>query len=262
MRTLFICSAAFCTLLLTSSASADPLYTTTDLGADYTFNLGENNTIRSVTNADGTATYAFNKSVDVHAAPFVPQYSPSNHEGAYSADAITDGTHTVRYYYDIRFWDRIGATGASFLGYGGITAGWFMYGHDSPVSDFNIHGQVVGLSSNPFSTGTTDDHYAAFSDTDFKSHIALNSNGPGSPVVDNLNNYIAPIPGVYLNSAFKIDDDGQILARGSNNDIYLLTPVEQGLPAPVPEPSSVAIFSLAMLAFGYRSARRRSRCGA
>ena len=95
--------------------------------------------------------------------------------------------------------------------------------------------------------------YAAFSDVNGQSH------GFDAPVVDNLNTYIAPIPGVTLTSAVKIDDLGRILTRGSDGHDYLLTPDALGPAATVPEPTTLMMLGLVGTTIAFRSIRRRWR---
>ena len=264
MRARLVIFATLCAFLAGSKASADPLYSTTDLGAGYTLNSAPDNSVNGLTAADGTA-YAFDKSPIsyIHETfynsygidPRIPGQSDiptmylGVHTSAYMEYTVTDGIHKVGYLYDPVFGQP--AAGPSFLGVG---TAW--HGVDVRlVSDFNIHGQAVGTSDLAGAASSASGTYAAFSAPNFTQHDFL-SVEQASSGVDNLNNYIAPIPGVSLTSAFKIDDMGRILAQGSNGDTYLLTPVVLGQPAPVPEPGSVAIFGLAILALGYRSARR------
>ncbi len=79
----------------------------------------------------------------------------------------------------------------------------------------------------------------------------------------NLNNLIAPgnIPLSYMTGAFAINNAGQILVGGWQQD-YLLTPSNlPTVPPPplnaVPEPSVLAFIGLAIGALGFRSALRK-----
>ena len=135
-----------------------------------------------------------------------------------------------------------------------VNGGWFTqsnfiysHGNGSPVSDINSQGQAVGMSQ--YLVGQVD-IYAAFTGPN------LHNQGEGF-VADNLNNYIATIPGVSLTSAVNIDDLGRIVAFGSNGDAYLLTPDALGVPATVPEPSTALMMGLAGSLFGVRSVRRQ-----
>jgi probable HAF family extracellular repeat protein len=74
-----------------------------------------------------------------------------------------------------------------------------------------------------------------------------------------LNLLIPPMSGVTLTSAVGIDAAGEIVAYGTNvrgqTHEYLLTPAE----SPVPEPSSLAVMSLAIAAVAIRQVRRNRK---
>jgi len=94
---------------------------------------------------------------------------------------------------------------------------------------------------------------AAFSDVNGFTHPTDAALG------DNLNNYIATIPGVSLTSAVKIDDLGRIIAVGSDNHEYLLTPVALSSASPVPEPTAAMMLGMAGIVLGFRALRRTLR---
>jgi hypothetical protein len=138
----------------------------------------------------------------------------------------------------------------------GATFGWATRdfpGLHSPVSDINTLGQVVGTS---LLGNVTTDTFAAFSAPGLQNH------GGDAALVDNLNNYIKSIPGVSLTSAVLIDDQGRILAKGSDSHEYLLSPTALGPAATVPEPPAWMMLILASGLFGVRSVRRGWRPGA
>jgi probable HAF family extracellular repeat protein len=84
-------------------------------------------------------------------------------------------------------------------------------------------------------------------------HAFLWSNG----IMQDLNLLIPPSSGITLVSAVGIDSAGDIVAYGTNasgqSHEYLLTPLE----APVPEPGSIAIFALSIVALVAKLMRAR-----
>lgn len=222
-----------------SASTIATLYTATDLGAGYQLQTASSGDTSAVTGANGSV-YAFDKS------PVTPIYDyvkDDNHQDAFTIFLLQNGSHKVGYNSDMVSGTsvRISApTGVPFLG------GWHLiYPGPSPVSDLNSQGQFVGTSLIGLTGSQT---FAAFSDPSGQSH---NSNGAAS-VVDNLNNYIATIPGVTLTSAVKIDDLGRIIAVGSNGDDYLLSPVALGPPSPTPEPTAFALLAVASAGLAIR----------
>jgi probable HAF family extracellular repeat protein len=86
-------------------------------------------------------------------------------------------------------------------------------------------------------------------------HAYLYSNG----TMQDLNLLIPLVAGITLTSAVGIDAAGDIVAYGidpsGQSHEYLLTPAE----SPVPEPSSLAVMSLAITALAIRQVRHRGR---
>jgi probable HAF family extracellular repeat protein len=86
-------------------------------------------------------------------------------------------------------------------------------------------------------------------------HAFVWSNG----VMQDLNLMIPPLSGITLVSAVGIDAEGDIAAYGTNSSgqmhEYLLTPLE----APVPEPGTLAVFALGIVALVAQKARTRRR---
>ena len=84
-------------------------------------------------------------------------------------------------------------------------------------------------------------------------HAFLYSNG----TMQDLNLLIPPLSGITLISAVGIDSAGEIVAFGTDasgqTNEYFLTPLE----SPVPEPSSLAIVSLMIVAFAARQTYSR-----
>jgi probable HAF family extracellular repeat protein len=95
----------------------------------------------------------------------------------------------------------------------------------------NDAGEVVGASS--------------FSMVDNTVHAFLYANGQ---MLD-LNNLIDPALGLNLDGATAINDQGQIVANGTNLQAYLLTP----LATPVPESRTLALCGLALLGLSLRA---------
>lgn len=123
----------------------------------------------------------------------------------------------------------------------------------SSAADINDKGQIVGDSSGFFAP--------------VNSHAFLYEDG----VMTDLNRLIPPDSRVTLTGAFRINNAGQILAVGVEDGddwqrLYLLSPDGQGQPiapsasiTPVPEPSTLAVYSLGLAAFAWRSLSRRRR---
>ncbi len=232
-------------LLSASQVMSSPLYNVTDLGSNPSFQTDSAGNTSGVTSTDGSITYAFQKSptqqIDIQKTTDLPPHNTFVHW------TLQSGTHQTGYY---------GESGGLIIGLRilpltvGPFSDWYSTNPAHPaVSDINNSGQVVGASDNsqvaPF---------AAFSNPSGYSHDF----NQRSSVVDNLNNYIATIPGMTLVSAFKIDDVGRIVASGSDGHDYLLNPIALGAPQTVPEPSSVLVLgcAVASLAIGMRRARR------
>ncbi len=240
-------------LCLLAKAEAAPLYTTTDLGAGYQLRADGGGQVHGVAGANG-AVYAFDKSPVSSINERTD--TPSQHADSYHVYTMQSGLYKAGYEYD---------HGPSLPGnfhptFENSTSGWFTFPgfvpntspNPSPVSDINRQGQVVGtgLLFNGFNGYN---FYAAFSEVNLQPHGAANS------FDDNLNDYIAPIPGVTLTSAVKVDDLGRIIATGSNGDNFLLTPVALGSVSPVPEPSTAMLLGLAGSILGLRALRRGRR---
>ena len=242
----FLLAASFAT-----HAEAGAIYRATDLGAGYSLRSNAGGRVDGVANSDGSVVYAFSKS------PVIPidiRTSSGGHAYSYTQMTLQNGSHQAGYVFD---YGSYSGNHPTFEAYGN---GWQTYS-GSPVLDLNKSGQVVGTSLNLNVGSTGPPEFAAFSDPDGRSH------GFGAQTVDNLNNYIDPLPGVNLTSAVKIDDLGRILAIGSDGHDYLLTPKDLGSVATVPEPTTWALMGMISVALSIRSARQRPkarcrRCGA
>ncbi len=132
-------------------------------------------------------------------------------------------------------------------------------GVNSSALGINAQGQIVGAADYQGADSTND--WWVSNLNQLRSQHAFLSDG--TRMVD-LNSLISDHLNLTLNSAIAINSVGQILAEGqagSNyvENAYLLTPV--GMPAPMapttaPEPSTLAILGLAVVAAWLR--RRRS----
>lgn len=212
-------------------AQADPLFTVTDLGDGYTLQQDSTGYTHGLTNADGSVTYAFDKSPVQVTITYDPGFvtSPNDEPGMLKTFKVGN-FETSDFWYqknNLVYW-------GSWITY----QGW-------NINDVNTHGAVVGEVD-----GTARVNDAGLG-------LPLN---PYSTNNNDLNDYIPAVPGLQagdgLRTALTIDDDGRILVEGTNNQYYLLTPVALGDPATVPEPSTLLIFGVSALAFGSRPIRR------
>jgi hypothetical protein len=252
MKIALIGAAMILGILAAVRAEAGILYSTTDLGSSYTLEtttggLATNpySPLYGVANSDGSVIYAFDKS-PVTSINLRTNYTPNDY--AYQLLNLQNGTHQVGYLSQ-----DITQLGTILSPAPGGFFDWFTQQNDHflPISDINSQGQFVGTSRYTTGPGAT---FAAFSNPNGLTHDVQ---GNDSTSTDNLNNYIPPIPGVTLTSAFAIDDLGRIIAFGSNSDAYLLTPSALGSPATVPEPPTSLMLGLAGSLLGIRSLRRR-----
>lgn len=256
-------------------AGASVLYNVTDLGPGYALQADASDTTHAVSSADGSVAYAFDKSPVWAVENPEYRYSADAHLGSYSVDTLTNGQTTVGYSYDfggnlphpsLLFRSAWGMWPGSPIPLGDHRASnppFDPFNPDqkpviyaeSPVSDFNVHNQAVGTMENADAetNGISHKTYAAFSQPGFLGH---QSNLDPYWASNNLNRYI-DLPGTSLTTAFKIDDLGRILARGDDDHVYLLSPLELGAPTPVPEPSALALLGVVAASWGVQSIRRR-----
>jgi hypothetical protein len=242
-------------LLLYSStnARATALYNVTDLGENAQLQTESNGHLSGITVDGGDVTYAFQKSP----VTLLNEWSPlSNHNSAYRLITMENNGHRVGYERDYS-----SATGdINYPTFSSFSRGWYTRS-GSPVLDLNMLGQAVGTSEGILFPSDSPLHgvstFAGFSDVNGQAHISVGPNySGGASRIDNLNFYIDPIPNVYLTSAIKIDDLGRILTVGSDSHNYLLTPVELGTAATVPEPTTLMLLGLVGSCLGIRRLRR------
>ena len=260
-RTLWLPTLLAC-LLGAAHADAGPiLYNTTDLGVDQWKTPNADGSYSGIANTAGTTTYAFSKvpvtPIDIQVVPPYPsdgifsQTHLTMQVGAYQVgtkevSASPLGTLVVPSFQT--------PTNLSFASSRmDINDAWIAPGGEDPVRDLNVQGQAVGvgvLQPGTQSRAT----FAAFS------ALGLVGHGGYAPTVDNLNSYITPLAdGITLTTAFKIDDLGRILAVGSDNHDYMLTPVALGDAATVPEPTTLATLGVLGMALWIRVRSRQSR---
>lgn len=261
-RTTWLAALIACSLPAAPARAAAILYNATDLGSDQRKPSNADGSYSGITNAAGTATYAFTKvpvtpiDVQLPTRPLPDNYLDNiqthltMQAGAYQVGtsnvyALPLGIFTVP-----SFQTPTNLSWSSSLG--NLNNAWIGPGPTETVSDLNKQGQVVGVGVlHPGKSGAT---FAAFSAPGLMGH------GGYSPTVDNLNNYIAPLPGgIALTAAVKIDDLGRILAIGSDSHDYLLTPVALGDAATVPEPTTLATLGVLGGMLSIRALVRRRR---
>ncbi len=129
-------------------------------------------------------------------------------------------------------------------------------GASAGATGINNQGQIVGSSTTylpgPIGSPTEIPIGAAF----------IYENGK----MYNLNGLLnGGLSGIYLGNALGINDFGQILVQGSGNGVpedFLLTPSNESAPPPpppIPEPSTLALIGLTIVAVGTRRMLRSRR---
>ena len=250
-RLILLFQAATLPALLVVAPRADAAsiqYSATDLGAGFTLQTNPDGSTYGVSNASGTTAYAFDK---VPVTPINVRQNDEFNSDRYSIMTMQVGSHQAGFIHDNVAFSEGGGISGFAPTTEGVASGWYIKveyaqypspNFRSPVLDVNNQGQIVGVSDIYQAQGT----YAAFTGINGLPH------GWNATVSDNLNNYIATIPGVSLTSAFKIDDLGRILALGSDNHDYLLTPTSLGGVEFVPEPTTLATLGALCLLLGHR----------
>lgn len=261
MNLRFLVALPFLVLTLPPGAKGEPLfsplYSVTDLGTSYTLENDAGGTAHGVTAADGTVTYAFEKSPVTHINEVHPG---GNHQDSYTAWTLENNGHKVGYNFDDHGSLPTGTFAPTFAP---LLGSWSTHQGTLPVSDLNAQGAVVGTGL--LDVFEHDGSYAAYTNS------AENFlNGIDQRVVNNLNNYVASVPNDYLRSADMIDDMGRILASGNSSwatlidkdgqsvtrlvsHKYLLTPLGLGAPETVPEPSTLALLGVVAVGLWRRS---------
>lgn len=293
-RRIVALTALVTALTLATTTNAAPMFTVTNLGSNYTLQQDASGSVHSVTSGDGSRTYAFEKSpVSYNPNPRGGnwQFQKGTYNIAYQTTAGLQYTVTVAsnqagsvgyYLYGSENLGRSfedsnptaytsnlvgGKWNSSFNRYGALgnlADGGFV---SLPVKDLNSSGQVVGETRYIGSDGKPVNTpgqltVATFSDKNFISHEAPYSGTSDirALTADDLNNYIASDLGIFLLSAVKIDDSGQIIALGMLSGSgkpadFLLTP--NASPTPAPEPSTLALLVVGVTALGIRATHRR-----
>ncbi len=108
----------------------------------------------------------------------------------------------------------------------------------SQAIGINNNGQVVGQS---YTQGSI-----------LQGHAFLYSNG----VMTDLNTFLPANANYFLYDAAAINNNGQIVADGSNGDVYLLTPEVSS----VPEPSTLTLLGIGAVCLVGHGWRRRRKC--
>lgn len=247
MRAMWFLGALAATLVVAREATADPLYSVSDLGTGVTFQSDTSGMVSTLTGQNG-AVYAFDKSP----VTSINERQYDSMREWYTQNTMQIGNFKVGY--------RMEYLEGQPIYYASFAPDWSdwttpSFSGQRIVSDINVKGQVVGTGYLNYYTQPSIDPkfvpFAAFTDVGMKLH------GKDASVADNLNNYITPIPNVTLTAATNIDDLGRIVADGSDGHVYLLTPTALGSAVPVPEPSSAVVFAVVGSALGLHALRRR-----
>lgn len=235
---LFVATSIFA-LWTIPPAQAEPVFSVTDLGTDFTYVTDQDRTAHFVTDATGTRSYAFERTPPE--ISYVDHPYPDTDLGRRGIEqilTIKNGPFT--------------ATGERW--HNGIwtsSIGWSNFRFGDPnynIRDMNTSGQIVGA------VGSS----ARFSLPRMKTHPPNGpSSGTSQAFQDMLTSYIPPTPGLgWLTTAFSIDERGRILAQGDNQHYYLLSPLALGPPLPVPEPTPLVTLAVGGICLGLRSIRR------
>ncbi len=237
-----------------------PRYTVVDLGDDFNFVKDATGDTISVTGSNGFSS-AFTKYPVMYDGNGYPNShdATSSGDSAYWLDAsgrrqtefvlAADkyGSLTYRSDYSPDLYGGY-STQAFFDGKQTNAHGpldWFTLGSSGTdiAKDFNTSGQVVGSYG--------------------REAVISGSNGlTGGPILDEyLNSDIAAelLSRIHLTAGLFIDDLGRVVASGTLDGVahdFLLTPSD--LPAPAPEPSTLAILGMALAGWAVRT-RRRTR---
>jgi hypothetical protein len=261
-RMLWLPTLLSCLAWTARGDAAAILYRTTDLGADQLRLPNADGSYSSVTGAAGTA-YAFSKAAVTPIDVQLPSESLSSQGGDYAKSHLTMqsgafqvGTKEVhdppQGIFVVPSFQTPTGMRNGFGGLGDLNDAWIGADANGTVRDLNVLGHAVGAGL--VQPGKSSATYAAFSAPGLVGH------GGYAPTVDNLNNYIAPLPaGISLTSALKIDDLGRIIALGSDNHDYLLTPTALGDAATVPEPTTLATVCVLGITLWIRARGRQAR---
>jgi hypothetical protein len=216
------------------------MFIVTDLGSTYSLQQDSSGVVQTVTGESGQV-------YDFYKTPMTQVDQVTNHPDGgnlisttiiYEHDSIQVGYSTYLLYQtgltNQPFSNGVDKYGVNFETFGG-----------NPISDANIKGMFIG-------TGIIANFgFPAFS-------YPNNSLGGANLYYNDLNAYIAQSLAINLTSAVKIDDNGDIIAYGTQNGInqyFLLNLV--GPPTTAPEPSAFVTLGIGAAAV-YWARRRRS----
>ena len=227
----------------------NPMFSVTDLGSSYTLQQNSSGAVQTVTSGDGSQVYAFAKSpvIQINQTTDIGHYPSLSTTIAFQVGSVQYGYYTfitpIRGEYSTPF-----SIGGNLINPDG---GW----SNGSITDGNAKGQFIGTA---YVYGPAS---AAFSFP----NGSLSAFGPSSPAVLNyyyLNEYIAQNLGVNLTSAVKIDDNGDIIAEGTQNgkDQYFLLNLNAA-PTTAPEPSAFLTLGIGAAAFCWVRRRRLSKAG-
>ncbi len=229
---------------ITTPTDPSPMFSVTDLGSSYTLQQNSSGAVQTVTSGDGSQVYAFAKS------PVIQINQTVNKNDTYSWLSSTTSFQVgnIQFGYNTYLTPSRGEYSVPFSTLGpqvSADEGW----SNGSIADGNAKGQFVGTS---FIFGA-----AAFSFPN-GSLSPAGFNSEGYELYHDLNQYIAQNLGINLTSAVKIDDNGDIIAEGTQNgknQDFLLT--LNPSPTTAPEPATLLTLGIGAAALCWVRRRRR-----